>query len=99
MSCHFGTGKRTPQPQPPSGEDAAARRGEHIKGAGPDMTWTATQSAPGADVHVLPDNDLIPHTERDDCACGPTPEAVKRNDGSIGWLNTHHSLDGRETNE
>ena len=26
-------------------------------------------------------------------------ETVPRDDGSIGWLITHHSLDGRELNE
>lgn len=46
-------------------------------------------------VHVLPVNDLIEH-EPEDCVCGPTVEAVQRDDGSVGWLLTHHSLDGRE---
>lgn len=63
------------------------------------MRWTATQSEPGADVHVMPNDDLVEHTETDDCVCVPTPEAVKRDDGSIGWLYTHHSLDGREAHE
>lgn len=51
-------------------------------------------------VHVVPVDDLIDHdTSGGDCVCGPTPEAVKRDDGSIGWLLTHHSLDGREAFE
>ena len=51
-------------------------------------------------VHVYPDADLIEHeTEGEDCACGPTSEAVFRDDGSNGWLVLHHSLDGREIRE
>lgn len=47
--------------------------------------------------HVYPINDHIAHdTETDDCVCGPTIEPVKRDDGSVGWVLTHHSLDGRE---
>lgn len=51
-------------------------------------------------VHVYPSGDLIEHdTSGEDCACGPTTEAVMRNDGSNGWLVIHHSLDGREASE
>jgi len=51
-------------------------------------------------VHVYPSRDLIKHdTDGGDCICGPDTEAVMRNDGSTGWLITHHSLDGREKNE
>ena len=51
-------------------------------------------------VHVYPVNDLIEHdTDGDECPCGPTPEAVKRDDGSVGWVLSHHSLDGREQSE
>lgn len=50
-------------------------------------------------VHVVPRNDLIEHDSSEDCACGPTPEAVFRDDGSNGWVYTHHSLDGRERRE
>ena len=49
-------------------------------------------------VHVEPVNDLIEHQD-DDCPCGPDVEAVFREDGSNGWLITHHSLDGRERHE
>jgi len=50
--------------------------------------------------HVYPLNDLIEHElEGDDCICGPEVEPIKREDGSIGWLVTHHSLDGRERHE
>jgi hypothetical protein len=51
-------------------------------------------------VHVLPVHDLIEHdSSGDECPCGPTTEPVMRNDGSNGWLVTHHSLDGREQEE
>lgn len=46
-------------------------------------------------IHVEPVNDLIEHEDKD-CICGPDVEAVFRDDGSNGWLITHHSLDGRE---
>jgi hypothetical protein len=49
-------------------------------------------------VHTVPINDLIEHdTDGDDCPCGPDVEAVFREDGSNGWLVSHHSLDGRES--
>lgn len=48
--------------------------------------------------HVMPINDLIDHLD-DDCPCGPTTEPVMRDDGSYGWVATHHSLDGREARE
>lgn len=51
-------------------------------------------------VHVHPVADLVDHEiESDDCICGPRIDAVKREDGSIGWLVVHHSLDGREQHE
>lgn len=49
-------------------------------------------------VHTLPLEDLIDHLV-DACPCGPEIEPVKRDDGSIGWSITHHSLDGRENLE
>ena len=52
------------------------------------------------DVHVVPVNDLIDHaTNGDDCVCGPDTEPVERDDGSIGYMIVHHSLDGRELSE
>tara|TARA_B100000700_G_scaffold313331_1_gene398193 strand:+ start:211 stop:384 length:174 start_codon:yes stop_codon:yes gene_type:complete len=52
------------------------------------------------DVHVYPVNDLVEHdVEGGDCICGPTTEAIKREDGSYGWVIIHHSLDGRESHE
>ena len=49
---------------------------------------------------VVPINDAIDHDEfSEDCPCGPTPEPVKRDDGSMGWVLVHHSLDGREIDD
>ena len=50
-------------------------------------------------VHVIPRDDLIDHAAEEDCPCGPRVEAVKRDDGSVGWLHVHASLDEREANE
>jgi hypothetical protein len=51
-------------------------------------------------VHVYPVGDLIEHdTETDECICGPVIEPVPDEDGSMGWLITHNSLDGRERHE
>jgi hypothetical protein len=54
---------------------------------------------PSDELHVVPLNDLIKHDTVGDCPCGPQPQSVKRDDGSIGWLQVHHSLDGREATE
>lgn len=43
---------------------------------------------------IEPDHDVS-----EDCVCGPTVEPVKRDDGSVGWVVVHHSLDGRELSE
>lgn len=51
------------------------------------------------DVHVMPIDDLIEHDEADDCVCVPRLDPVEREDGSIGWVIVHHSLDGREATE
>lgn len=51
-------------------------------------------------VHVFPVADVIEHdTDGGECLCGPTTEAVPREDGSFGWVVVHHSLDGREFGE
>ena len=50
-------------------------------------------------LHVSPVGDLIDHTADDDCPCGPRTEPVQREDGSMGWVVVHHSLDGRESGE
>jgi hypothetical protein len=49
-------------------------------------------------VHILPNGDWVGH-EPEDCVCGPDVEPVVRDDGSMGWLITHSSLDGRENEE
>lgn len=49
-------------------------------------------------VHVTPNGDAVAH-EDEGCPCGPRVEPVKRDDGSMGWLVVHHSLDGREKGE
>lgn len=49
--------------------------------------------------HVLPIGDLIDHDESEDCVCGPATKPVQRDDGSVGWVIVHHSLDGREKSE
>jgi hypothetical protein len=51
-------------------------------------------------IHVLPMNDLIEHEDvGDGCPCGPASRPIKRDDGSVGWVVTHNSLDGRELHE
>lgn len=61
--------------------------------------WRVAMLKKTRDVHVYPLRDLVEHEHTEDCICGPTAEAVKRSDGSIGWMYTHHSLDGREKRE
>ena len=53
---------------------------------------------PDVPIHVVPVDDLIEHLtgEGDECPCGPDTEPVERDDGSMGWIVVHHSLDGRE---
>ena len=54
----------------------------------------------GEPIHVYPLADLIEHdTAGDDCVCGPESIPVERDDGSFGWVISHHSLDGRERYE
>lgn len=51
-------------------------------------------------VHTYPTGDVIEHdTDGGDCPCGPTTEAIPRDDGSYGWHVLHHRLDGREFSE
>lgn len=59
-------------------------------------SWVVDEN--GDDVHVLPLNDSISHCV-EDCVCGAVTEPCPRDDGSMGWLITHHSLDGRESSE
>lgn len=52
-------------------------------------------------VHVAPVGDLVEHDIGDngECVCGPRYVPVKRADGSVGWVVTHNSLDGRDLAE
>lgn len=50
-------------------------------------------------LHVTPQRDRIGHdtsTAEPDCMCGPETRPVTQENGSVGWLLVHHSLDGRE---
>lgn len=50
-------------------------------------------------LHVTPIGDLVDHdtsTAEADCVCGPEVRPVIHEQGSIGWMLVHHSLDGRE---
>lgn len=51
------------------------------------------------DAEVVPIDDLIAHEDSEECPCGPELQPVERGDGSIGWVLSHHSLDGRELYE
>lgn len=53
---------------------------------------------PRGEIHVVPYRDAVGH-EADDCPCGADLEPCPREDGSIGWLHVHHSLDNREKKE
>lgn len=52
-----------------------------------------------SEVDVTPTADLIDHASGADCLCGPRMVPVQRDDGSVGWIVVHHSLDGRESDE
>jgi hypothetical protein len=65
-----------------------------------DVTWRT--HVDGSPAHTWPVDDLVDHDVDDDaggCICGPTVAPVECDDGSVGWLITHHSLDGREAHE
>jgi len=67
--------------------------------AGPLVCGLCGAEECGCERHVIPANDVIEHESEPDCACAPQCEPVKRDDGSVGWLYIHHSLDGREHHE
>lgn len=49
--------------------------------------------------HVTPMRYLTGHdtsSAEPDCACRPQVGLAPQEDGSMGWLLAHHSLDGRE---
>lgn len=47
------------------------------------------------EMHVIPHNDLIEHTESEDCVCMPQGTEL----GHGQWMYSHSSLDGREHKE
>lgn len=51
------------------------------------------------DIHVTPTDDFVGHEVTDGCVCGPEARPIVRDDGSVGWMLVHHSLDGRELRE
>lgn len=61
--------------------------------------WETVKVTGDPNVYVLPLSDVVAHEDSDSCVCGPTTEPVQREDGSFGWLVTHHALDGREQGE
>lgn len=66
--------------------------------AGPEICGWRLGLVEDGSVHVEPVDDLIEH-EVSDCPCGPRTEPVKAADGSVGWVVSHMSLDGREHDE
>lgn len=56
--------------------------------------WLAIASGPD-EIHLIPHNDLIEHTENDECICGP---ATTHPDDGLKVV-AHASLDGRELND
>ena len=62
----------------------------------PSRTLCPSFSAGPTTMHVMPVGDALDHVTADDCLCGPGQQAVVRDDGSVGWVVVHHSLDGRE---
>lgn len=50
-------------------------------------------------LHGAPISDLVDHdtsTAEPDRVCGPEVGPTTQDDGPVGWLLLHHSLDGRE---
>lgn len=62
------------------------------------MSWSFHRigEPSGYSMHITPTADLVEHELNEDCLCGPQTEGIKRTDGTIGWLYTHHALDGRD---
>lgn len=48
------------------------------------------------DVHVYPNGDIVIHDIAENCVCIPEVMPVERDDGTVGFMYVHHSLDGRE---
>ncbi len=60
--------------------------------------WEVREPVANEEQHILPLGDLVEHTATE-CICEPRTEPVPRDDGSMGWVIVHHSLDGREFRE
>lgn len=56
--------------------------------------WLVEYPCHDGNVHVTPVDDLIAHTDSDDCICGPGLELLDTPAGDV-WLVAHHALDGR----
>ena len=52
--------------------------------------WLAIAKGPD-EMHIVPGNDLIEHTESEECVCGPALTDI-----GDGQMYIHSSLDGRE---
>lgn len=52
-----------------------------------------------SDVHVHCVTEGIAHELSYDCWCGPECVPIESDDGSIGYLYQHHTIDGRELEE
>lgn len=50
-------------------------------------------------VHITPLEDLIEHELSPDCPCQPRETEAERAAGTVFWIFTHSSLDGRELHE
>lgn len=61
--------------------------------------WLLVEIDERSEVHVIPANDLIRHQVDEDCTCGPAVEAIAGDSGSMGFMYSHASLDGRELRE
>jgi hypothetical protein len=60
------------------------------------------QAAVTNTLDAVPQHDIAGHdtsTTEPDCVCGPEVRPATQEDGSVGWLLVHHSLDGREQAE
>lgn len=56
-------------------------------------------AGPAGAAHIAPIADLVDHdtsSSEANCVCGPQLRPAAHNDGAVGWLIVHHSLDGRE---
>lgn len=55
------------------------------------MSWMVVH-----DIHVIPEDDTLPHQESRDCFCDPDITEDRADDGSPFWLIIHQAIDERE---